>query len=205
MTSPIVPEQDPRKHDTGESRSTQARPAGESGGHTVQDWEQPTAAQPGETAVAVKPSRTAPGLSDVEDADVPSPPTTPVYLRSVARGEYGVAPAPAVASPAVAAPVVAAPAVPFPAIAVPAVAAVAAVAAPVFDARLQTITAQSAALVDSITLGLADALAVSLRPIVASTVEALIPMILSLGSVPDDRAGSDVGAAVPAKGPPVPL
>lgn len=54
-----------------------------------------------------------------------------------------------------------------------------------FDARTGILTAQTAALVDALTRGVAEALAIALRPIVASTVDTLIPMILTLGSVPD--------------------
>jgi hypothetical protein len=168
MTSPTTPEPDQRMREPGESpRSAssppaQARPSGATGGHTVQDWEQPAARRHGAPNVPASQGPAAPALPEVDEADAPSPPTTPLYLRSASRREAAVTP-------------------------------------PAFDARKQTLTAQSAAIVDSITLGLADALAVSLRPVVASTIEALIPMILSLGSVPEDSetGESDVGA--PAK------
>lgn len=57
-------------------------------------------------------------------------------------------------------------------------------AAVAFDAKAQTLTAQSAALVDALTHGLSEALALRLRPVVAATVDQLIPMILSLGNTP---------------------
>lgn len=153
MTSPTTPEPDQRMHEPGEPSLSRARPSGETGGHTVQDWEQPAAKQRGTSNAPARQGPTTPAVPEADEADDPSPPTTPLYLRPSSKRE-------------------------------------AAVAAPAFDARKQTLTAQSAAIVDSITLGLADALAVSLRPVVASTIEALIPMILSLGSVPDGD-GSD--------------
>lgn len=58
---------------------------------------------------------------------------------------------------------------------------------PALEARTRILTAQSTAIVDSMTRGLAEALAVSLRPFIASTVVALLPMILSLGSIPEDE------------------
>lgn len=63
----------------------------------------------------------------------------------------------------------------------------AAAAMPVLEARTRIVTAQSAAIVDAMTRELAEALAESLRPVIASTVVALLPMILSLGSIPEDE------------------
>jgi hypothetical protein len=147
------------------SRTLRQRPAGETGGHSVQDWEQPTPRQGMPAALgrpqagADQPS-VAPPAAEPQDDDVdsPSPPTVPRYLRSTVKTDD---------------------ALPFP---------------PAFDARRQTLTAQSAALVDSITRGVAEALAVSLRPVIASTVDALLPMILSLGSVPDPKPIPDAVA-----------
>ncbi|MFA5944170.1 MAG: hypothetical protein WC876_06865 [Candidatus Thermoplasmatota archaeon] len=74
---------------------------------------------------------------------------------------------------------------------------------PIFDAKTQTLTAQSAAFVDAITRGLSDALALQLRPAVASAVDALLPMILSLGNTPEGAnptiATADVAAPVVAE------
>lgn len=163
MTTPTIPDRAAASPDKALGRTPanpgRKRPAGEAGGHSVQDWEQPSPRQgqaarlEGPLADEGQPASAA--LDDaataaLEGADSPSPPTVPRYLRSDVRGGRS---RPAVAPP--------------------------------FDARRQTLTAQSAALVDSIALGVADALAVALRPIIASTVDRLIPMILSLGSVPD--------------------
>lgn len=67
-----------------------------------------------------------------------------------------------------------------------------------FDAHRQILTAQTAAVVDSITRGVAEALALAFRPIIASTVDSLLPMILTLGSVPDPAPVQDAGALVTA-------
>jgi len=161
MTTPGSPETAPEDGQDGPkegvaSRAPRQRPAGEAGGHSVQDWEQPVQ-RPGQPARLEAPDA-RPALG-IEDADSPSPPTVPRYLRADGRagGPQAIR------------------------------------AAPAFDARRQTLTAQSAALVDALTRGLADSLAVSLRPVVASTVDALIPMLLTLGSVPDPA----VPAAIP--------
>ncbi|MHB1261116.1 MAG: hypothetical protein ACYC2H_05310 [Thermoplasmatota archaeon] len=76
-----------------------------------------------------------------------------------------------------------------------------------FDAKAQTLTAQSAALVDALTRGLSEALALQLRPVVASTVDMLIPMILSLGNTPNsdsvEPAEEEVVPSVGGSKPPV--
>lgn len=149
MTTPATPDPsaDPATPSTPAPGSRRSRPRGPTGGHTVQDWEQPVQRQ-GQPPAQPRASEAPLALVD---PDEPSPPTVPRYLRSGHRPGARKA---------------AKHAVPF-------------------DARTGILTAQSAALVDALTRGVADALAVSLRPIVDSTVQALIPMILSLGSVPD--------------------
>lgn len=164
MPSSSTPGPDPRTHEPAGPALPQSRPPGPTGGHTVQDWEQPAARPHGAPSPATAEpdaDQDLPKGGEADTPDTPSPPTVPLYLRPVAKAAEPAGTAEAAAPPP-------------------------------FDARKQTLTAQSAAIVDSITLGLADALAVSLRPVVAATVESLIPMILSLGSVPDDD-GDDGG------------
>lgn len=136
---PTLP--DPETPDRGldQPPSHAPRPAGESGGHAVQDWEQP-------------PRGRRATLSDPVLDDEPMPPTTPLYLRP------------------------------------PAKATAAAEAEPAFDARTQTLTAQTGALADALTRGFAGAIAEAMRPIVAATIVQLLPMLLSLGNVPDEDA-----------------
>lgn len=156
-----------------QNASPSARPQGHVGGHTVQDWEQPAQgfARPRSAAAnPVEEDPKAPEASTQEDLIVdPSPPTTALYLRPVAASAARVAATPPAPEP-----------VPF-------------------DAKVQTLTAQSAALVDAITRGLADSLAIQLRPAVASTIDQLIPMLLSLGNTPDAAdPDPDTGATAEA-------
>jgi hypothetical protein len=158
MTSPATPNPFvPSANGSRERlRSPEGRPAGETGGHTVQDWEQPMPVPfvpKGAAASAVTVQR--PVLE--EEPDEPSPPTEAIYLRPVAEPAAKVVPA--------------------------------------FDAKGQTLAAQSGALVEAITRGLAEALAVSMRSVVASTVATLIPMILSFGSTPDGPGGPEAPSA----------
>jgi hypothetical protein len=155
MTPPATPDSDPSASAGPGERlvAPHARPAGETGGHTVQDWEQPMPipyVPKGAAASAV----VVPQSVVDEEPDEPSPPTDAIYLRPVAEP--------------------------------------AAEAAPAFDAAGHTLAAQSGALVEAITRGVAEALAVSLRPVVATTVAKLIPMILSFGSTPDGPGGPEV-------------
>ena len=129
----------------------EGRPSGETGGHTVQDWEQP----PPLRGLSNPRERQSSDPGDLASGsfDEPSPATIPLYLRPSATT--------LLADPVA--------------------------ATPDPEARARILTAQSTAIVDNLTRGLAEALAVSLRPIVASTVVALLPMMLSLGSIPEDE------------------
>jgi hypothetical protein len=164
MTPPATPDPSVPSANAGPGERLQAthgRPAGETGGHTVQDWEQPTpapfvpkgAAAAASAVVVPQPARP---VAD-EEADEPSPPTEAIYLRPVAEP--------------------------------------AAKARPGFDAEAQTLAAQSGALVDALTRNLAEALAVAMKPVVASTVATLIPMILSFGSTPDGPGAAEAPSA----------
>jgi hypothetical protein len=159
MTPPATPDSALPPTNAGQGGRLPARhgrPAGETGGHTVQDWEQPTPVPFMPKGAAASAAAMQPVMD--EEPDEPSPPTDAIYLRPVAA---------------------------------------AAKARPGFDAKAQTLAAQSGALVDAITRDLAKALAVSMRPAVASTVAALIPMILSFGSTPDGPGGPEAPSPAP--------
>jgi hypothetical protein len=131
----------------------------------VQDWEQSPQGRRTTLSDALETQHLAPAAG-LEPVDEPSPPTVPLYLRSTATTVQEI---PSMEAPA---------------------ATDAATEAPATtqeDPRSRILTAQSAAIVDAFTKGIADALAVSLRPVVASAVVALLPMILSLGSIPEDE------------------
>lgn len=199
MTDPTTPEPAAGSPDKqagpASPRSPRQRAAGAAGGHG-EDGEPPVtrpgrparlrpleshAEAPASEADEARPERAT--VHSGEDPDAPMPAVVPRYLR--ADGRAGGARPDRASRPARPAPEPAAKSLERPArpAAVP------------FDARGQTLTAQSAALVDALTREISQALAAALRPLVASTVASLIPMLLKLGSVPDPE---------PAPGAPLP-
>src|SRR5688500_8558576 len=64
--------------------SRDARPSGLSGGHTVQDWEQPPPGRRATLSDAVEMQHPASTVAGRESIDEPSPPTVPLYLRGSA-------------------------------------------------------------------------------------------------------------------------
>lgn len=73
------------------------------------------------------------------------------------------------------------------------------------EVRTGILTGQSAALVDALTKAIAERLAAALRPVVASTVDDLLPMLLTLGHVPGpdlssvEQAGAKVAEQADTK------
>lgn len=70
--------------------------------------------------------------------------------------------------------------------------------APAPDARTGILTGQSAAFVDALTKAIAQRLSTNLRPVVAAAVDDVLPMLLTLGSVPNPEQSPATKAGSPS-------